>query len=532
MAEFSIDIGVKHENRHGAHRGPDSSPRPFMMTPSCGSRVTLSAIWAMLSAGLLVYSQVLALYADEGFHLLASQLINAGKRPYLDFFYQHVPLYAYLNAGVFRIVGDSWRVPHAISALCSGAAAWLAASFVLHRVPDPPWRLPVAVTAALLIGLNALVIQYGTVGHPFGLCLLLVVTAFRLVILAVEREKGWLAAAAGLCAGAAAASSLLTAPVAPILLFWMLRYHRAGARWPKAAWFLGGALLPFLPLLWLAVQGPRRVFFNVVEYHLFFRQRYEATVSANILDDLRTVFDLWLGSTQGLLLILLAVLGLLFLAGHEWAPAERAELVLCGWLAGGLGLYLSCTYPVWRQYFILVIPFLGVLAAVGVYALGTRVWMSSRRPAWLTLSVVVLFTLGLARPAISTGQNFMFFSKRWQLVEAIARAVNEVTPAEQDVYCYDEFVFFVSGRIPPTGLENSFSRDVQLPLRLAEFLRVRSPDQLDRDLAAGRFATVVVEYDDPKVEAFELPRRYAGRTRIGTIEIFWGRVGGDKKAGH
>jgi 4-amino-4-deoxy-L-arabinose transferase-like glycosyltransferase len=490
----------------------------------------LTVVVAGLTAGLVAYSQLLALYGDEGFHLLASQLINAGKRPYLDFFYQHVPFYAYLNAGMFRLVGDSWRVAHVVSALCSGTAAWLAAGFVFERVRNPRWRLSVAVMTALLIGLNALVIQYGTVGHPFGLCLLSTVAAFRLVILTVERDNRWFAAAAGLCAGTAAASSLLTAPVAPILLCWILCYDRTGTRWPRAAWFLGGAVLPFLPLLWLAIQGPRQVFFNVVEYHLLYRQRYEATVVANVLDDLRTLFDLWLGSTQGLLLILLAGLGLLFLAGRdEWGEAERAELVLCGWLACGLGLFLSCTYPVWRQYFILVVPFLGILAAIGVYAIGTRVWRPSTWPVWLAVSVLVLFTLGLARPAIATGQTLLFFSNRWQHVEAIARAVNQVTPAGQEVYCSDEFVFFLSGRIPPTGLENSFSQDVHLPPGLAELLRVVPPDRLDRDLAAVRFATVVVEHDDPRVEAFELPRRYAGRRRIDTVEIFYGKVEGEKK---
>ncbi len=482
------------------------------------------SVAAALAAGLLLYSQTLALYEDEGFHLVASQLINAGKRPYLDFFYQHVPLYAYLNAGLFRIVGDSWRVPHAVSALCSGAAMWLVAQFVFARVRDPRWRLATALTAALLVGLHELVIQYGTVGHPFGLCLLLMVAAFRLVILAVARERGWLAAGAGLCAGAAAASSLLAAPVLPILLLWMLRDQRAGSRARKVAWFLGGAVLPFLPLLWLAVQGPRQAFFNVVELHLLYRQRYQASVSANILEDLRIFFGLWLGTTQGLILILLATLGLLFLAGHDdWEPPERAELALCGWLAGGLGAYLSCTYPVFRQYFILVVPFLGILAAVGVYALGTRVWKSSGRPAWLVLSVAVLFTLGLARPAVHTGQYLTLLSQRWQHVDDLARAVNEVTPAGEEVFSDDEFVYFASRRIPPTGLENPFSRDLQLPPALAASLHVVPQARLDGDLAAGRFATVVVEYDDPRVETFELPRRYLGRTRIGQIEIFWGR---------
>jgi len=43
----------------------------------------------------MVYAQTFAFTDDEGFHVMATQLIKAGKRPYLDFFFDRTPLNAY-----------------------------------------------------------------------------------------------------------------------------------------------------------------------------------------------------------------------------------------------------------------------------------------------------------------------------------------------------------------------------------------------------------------------------------------------------
>ena len=45
----------------------------------------LYAVLAVLSVGVLYYSQVTTLDWDEGFHLVAASLVAAGKRPYLTF---------------------------------------------------------------------------------------------------------------------------------------------------------------------------------------------------------------------------------------------------------------------------------------------------------------------------------------------------------------------------------------------------------------------------------------------------------------
>ncbi len=39
----------------------------------------------LLAAGMVAYSLTYSFFWDEGFHILAARLIDAGKRPYLDF---------------------------------------------------------------------------------------------------------------------------------------------------------------------------------------------------------------------------------------------------------------------------------------------------------------------------------------------------------------------------------------------------------------------------------------------------------------
>ena len=70
-------------------------------------------------AGLIAYSQTYAFAWDEGFHLLAAQLILRGMRPYLDFFHAQTPLYAYWNSFWMKIFGDTWHTAHVVSAVCT-----------------------------------------------------------------------------------------------------------------------------------------------------------------------------------------------------------------------------------------------------------------------------------------------------------------------------------------------------------------------------------------------------------------------------
>src|SRR6266853_3026469 len=217
----------------------------------------LAGIVTLLSAGLLVYSQTDAFAWDEGFYLLTAQLITRGQRPYLDFNFPQTPLNAYWNAFWMLIFPQSWRTVHAVASLMTTGAILMTADFLFVRFPVGGWRFAAALMGALTVGLNVLIVQYGTIGQAYGLCLFLIVAAFRLAVGSVDRKGLLFPALAGLLAAAAAAGSLLTAPVAPVLALWMAFQNRTGNRWAKLAAFLSASAIPFLPVLYLLVRGPR-----------------------------------------------------------------------------------------------------------------------------------------------------------------------------------------------------------------------------------------------------------------------------------
>ncbi len=132
---------------------------------------------AVLFAGLLCYSQTTTLDWDEGFHLVAASLIAAGKRPYIDFCFPQPALHAWWNALWLNLTGGGWRGPHAVAALLSCGAIGMTAGFVRSRV-----SATAACVAALLVGLNAVLYQFGTVAQAYGACTFLTVAAFRVTV--------------------------------------------------------------------------------------------------------------------------------------------------------------------------------------------------------------------------------------------------------------------------------------------------------------------------------------------------------------
>src|SRR5450432_3522278 len=72
----------------------------------CKTRGSLSlwlyGVLSLYAAVFLVYAETWAFTADEGYHMLAAQLMAAGRTPYIDFCFPQTPLNAYWNAGWMR----------------------------------------------------------------------------------------------------------------------------------------------------------------------------------------------------------------------------------------------------------------------------------------------------------------------------------------------------------------------------------------------------------------------------------------------
>lgn len=463
-------------------------------------------IWiapATIGIALLAYSQAVAYFGNESFHLLAAQLINVGKKPYLDFFYQHTPLFIYLNAAWMRIFGETWRSAHVLSALLTGGCVAAVANYVYNRLDDTRWRLAISAATAALLGLNFYVICFGTAALPFGLCLLVTFVAFRLTTAAVRQPGVLLPFSAGMMAGAAAASSLLTAPVCVVLIVWLVRHDLGSDRRRKCISFAVGAVLPFLPLIWLGLLAPRPIFFDLVEYHLFHRAGSEGNM---IRWNLREIVD-WFGSIQGLVLVSLALIGLSSSAGGHGADDRRREFHLCAWLTVALSLYLVIPRPTFAFYFVLVTPFVSVLAASGLQTILTA---GSKRIIWLVPALFVVYSVGLVSQGYKMRREI--FQADHKIMEGIARDVNQVTPINGWVFAFEP-VYFEARRLPPPGMENAFNPN----------------SRSDEWLAENRFATVCMMANDPRVKSLDLFSRYAQNKAITTpnftVYLFWERVG-------
>jgi hypothetical protein len=483
-------------------------------TPGRGTApsLLLSGVLATILAVLVVYSQTAAFTWDEGFHLLAAQLISKGKRPYLDFCFPQTPLNAYWNAAWMRIVGDTWRAAHALAAVSTTGAVVLAADFIRTRFPDAGWRMAGAIATASVLGLNVAVVEYGTIGQSYAFCLFLLVCAFRVGVVAVERKAPVWAGVAGLLSTSAAASSLLSAMAAPVLLIWILKHTPAGKRWARFCAFAAAAVLPFLPVLWLLYQAPRMVFFNLIQYQLVYRRTNWEDATPHDLE----VLTSWLHSPTALLMGVLSILGVWFVTRRSgWASSSRSPFYLCGWMALAIGAELCATHPTFPSYFVLVTPFLAIPAAAGLYAIAA--WIPSPHRVWWTVPVLALMlSLGLAK-SLHDDRNRL----SWRDMEAVARKVDEVTAARGTLWA-DEQVYFITRRPPAEGTEFSYAEVIDMPEDVALSLHILSDQALDRQAAAGLFSTVSTCEDEDVIELLNLPRLFRQQSAIGLrCKVFW-----------
>src|SRR5271157_1613212 len=439
-----------------------------------GSYLWLGGILSLYAVVFLVYAEMWAFTWDESYHLVAAQLMGAGRRPYIDFCFPQTPLNTYWNAAWMRVLGQSWRVPHAWAALFAIGAVLLTADFVYARFPVGSWRLAAAVAAGLATGLNAMVFEYGPLAQAYGICLFGLAAAFRVTVRAVDRRGPRLAGLGGLFAGVAAGSSLLSAAAAPVLLGWMLYYNRAGRRWTKLIAFGVGAAVPFAPVCWLFWLGPRQTWFNVVQYHAFFRELYWSETTRHDLEILTS----WIDSGQGLMLGLLAVFGLLYVARRsDWPRALKAEFYLCAWLAAALSVWVGRAHPTFARYFLLTVPFLTILSVAGLYAIASRV-LGGDRAVWPVLLVSVLFALGLGKSQYERREL------NWSVYQRQASKVDQVTPRNALVLA-DEPIYFLTKRTPPPGFELYYTHSLNLPAGEAALMHIINEAEMKRLVQSG-----------------------------------------------
>jgi hypothetical protein len=493
-----------------------TSAEPALQECSSTSSRAGWAFWTLIlgiSAFVLFYAVTRAFVWDAGYHLMAATQISLGKLPYIDFCFPQTPLNAYLNAAVIKFFGQQWRPIHVVASLFSLGSTLLTAQYLLACFPARNWRLGCAITAGVFVGLNDVVVQFGTIGQAYGICLFFTVAAYRVALATPARVSIFPPLACGVLAGIAAGSSLLTAPILATILIWIFVYDRVGLPWRKALAFICGTAIPFLPVAWLFSRGPEQTFFDIVKYHALYR-RIDWPTSMAVHHDL-LVFTSWLDSTQALTLILLAAVGVVFIFKQSgWQRSQRAEFYLAAWISFAEGAYLCTPHPTFGRYFIFLTPFITILSTAGLYALASKMGYAGR-PLW-----PVALASGLMALMFISWDIQSYDQTTWEEYEKVAKKVAEVTPPGGKIFA-DEVVYFILQTSPPSGMECSYTHALKLPPREEKLFHIVSEPELKQQFEQHEFATVQ-SCSDPEMDRLGLPSSYRYKNDIDDCTVFWG----------
>jgi hypothetical protein len=305
----------------------------------------------------------------------------------------------------------------------------------------------------------------------------------------------------------------LTVAAAPVLLVWLWLHNAAGNRWAKSAAFIGGAVIPAIPVARLLAQGPRQVWFDLVQYHALYRRVDWAGATTHDID----VLSSWVQDTQALLLVSLAVAGWIFIRKNAWTAGPRAESRLCVWLALAIGAQNVLAHPTFSQYFIFLVPFVAVLSGAGFCAVVSRLGYAGH-PQRAALALASFMLLALGRGIYSMRDN-----ESWYGLMPAARKIEQVTPRDAPLLA-QEPIYFLTGRTPPSGMEFGFAHKLDFGPERNALLHIVPQAELDSETKAGRFPTAAVCDDDDQQTNLEQWKIYSQKFESGNCTVFWQRA--------
>ena len=445
----------------------------------------------------------------DSYHVLACQMVAAGRKPYVDFFIQQAPLYSLVCGAWMRIFGSSLYTANLLSALLVCGSATIISGIANQIYSETGWGVKGGIVAPLLFGLNIQVAQLGDIAQPYALCMFFCLLAFAAAF--VGRPTRARSFASGLAAGAAVNTTLLSFPFLLILTGWSVFHTARPDRYRGLLWLLCGAAVASIPLAYLAILAPSQAWFGIVEYHLFHRgDGWAADITRS---NLREILH-WTDSTQAVLLVFLSLTGLPFLFDSKTPTSTRYSLQYAALIAFSWALFLSLLRPTFFFYYVLVIPYVCLLASAGLWGMTARMW-SPRWASIILVGTILLYSLAVMRP---------FVGKAWVNYEAdfeeVARMINAIAGPNEPVYADNELIYVVAHRLPPRGLENSFG--AALRLSPEEYVRAGlvPPERIEAQLSAGRFAAVVLSEDSPTLAIVQSSHLYSEYAHTNNLMIF------------
>lgn len=451
---------------------------------------------------------------DEGFYLVAAQLVAKGRLPYLDFFYPQTPFLPYLYGAWLQIFGFTWVAARMLSALAAAATGGLICAEATRR-EGPGFGM---LALVLYLTCDA-ALSWFTVVKPYAVVSFLVLAAV-LATRWTRRLRPWTApVVAGFCLGLAANSRLVVVAAVPVLAVVLARQaHDGRSTRTTLGWFAAGLALALAPDLPLMATGFAEFWFDNLGYHLIRSDDPTGTGLAGKLEILGALGGFGsAGKGSGLQLPLLLWAGLV---SATLARTAHRAIDPALWTALVLFVAHLLPSPAYVQYFSILVPLL-ILPAVALVrqALAGRAW---RKAALAVLAIAYVARLPAAIAEMTTLRGSPGANARTLAhVVAVREAIDAATRPGDAVYSSWPGFLFGSHAVALGGTENQFGVDVAAkldPVRRRRY-HVMSDREIAKWMVEGRIAFLALP--DRLVPPFpDLERGYRPVGRAGGITIF------------
>jgi hypothetical protein len=383
---------------------------------------------------------------DEGFYLLASQLVQQHKKPYVDFFYTQAPLLPYAYAMWFKIAGISWFAARKFAAIQTAILAGLVYEQVCHDTR----KCLAGLSAVLLFASSTLIFAWLPIVKTFALATLFLFIAYVILVRVTPSSAGRWYATAGFFWGLSVTTRAYFLMTGPLLLYWIFSQPN-GRRFSRILRFVGGLIVGVTPSLVLFLAAPDAYWFDNLGYHAI-RSNYGLVGAWPY--KVKIVLSLFGGHVTGLQVSLLTLICVILILVRR---AKRDAALLAILTAFFLGFASILPTPPYIQYFSVMVPFL-ITAAV---CLACDYFAALRNRLALIAATVLSGVLLLSFVAVGV-QNFRpsLFTPQssWTLKEvtAVSRAVDEMTAPGEEVASFWPGYIFSSTASPYPGMENNF----------------------------------------------------------------------------
>ncbi len=421
---------------------------------------------------------------DEGLYLEAARLVAQGKKLYIDFFFQQMPLTPYFYAGWMKMFGFTIFSSRCLSALLTAGSAFFVFWYVARRTRSP---LLLTLTGIFLFS-NGLFLAWAPVikTHPFNVFFLTASVVLLLEWKNSEAQKvGWIVGV-GILAGLGVNSRLTLAPYIPLFALFIFIFSK-NKRLKNLGVYFVAILLTSIPTLYYIFLDPQLF----LRYNFYFHTKIFPRIAS---DEFRlTIAKNVFFQTQMVILMLGLYGGLLLESLKGWKKFIYSDQFFLAVVVLGFSLIHLFTATPFTQYFsaiipLLIIALLPVLEKIVAFPASFRVCF---------LAPLVLVYLVFARPLFHFELDSIgSLNPLWKLdhIESAVRGLKKyIQPGEYCLTWWPGYAFLLNCQSVP-GMENHMREHAiynKISWKTLDKYKMRSGEEVIQDLSESKYPYVV-----------------------------------------